>query len=283
MPFDTWKINAADRFNSNITKAVKMDGSVVGIGGERIGGLKVTRHHLIDIKTLQDFWNKACDFGDMAVIEALALWAGTPPRVIADMVPAATKPRPNTVIQRICWNPFNIVVGPDTTIRPNNPGEREFDYIAFVGDLTVARIEFNIHVKRLRSIEQYIKLYLAISPAPAAPVNAPPLAPFFGNGAPRPIGAHIAARELATNQATINSLISLLKSDGPSHYPALFAMLRIQEDPNKAEMNQVTDLKRPAKNSGFSPDYIPGALLDPALWDPNHHTGLGHAIGPAAF
>ena len=260
--------------------AVTLDGTVRSIGSlEQMGGKKVTRHHIIDIKTLQDFWNRICERDDWRLIGALASWAGAPTRLVQQMnLPNAAKP--NKVIQQICWNPFNIVVGPNAAVRPANPGEREFDYIAFIDDLGVTKLEFNTHVKRLRSIEQYMKLYLVPDSGSQVPANTV-VSPLPGLPA-KDIGAHAAARNTASQEATVTSLVALLNADRPSHYPKLFAMLRSLESPRKAEMNQQTDSVRPPNASAYSPDYIPGALLHPAFWD-NTFSSKAQLSGPASF
>lgn len=279
MAFTDWKVDSSDRVTGDIKTAVKMDGTIVKIGAiPPIGGVKVTRHHLIDIRTLQDCWNKACDLEHTAVIEALATWAGAPTKLIEQM--KETVASPAKVIQQICWNPFNIVIGPSSTIRPQNPGDREFDFIAFIQDLNVARLEFNDHLKRLRSIEQYMKLYIHMEAEPAVP-HATFVSPLPGSPL-KDMAAHALARNHATNEAIIKSLVTLLYSDRPSVYPVLFGMLRNLENPNKAEMNQVADQRRPDPHSVFSPDYLPGALIDPVFWDDSFASKAQFA-GPAAF
>jgi len=280
MSFDKWKVDPKGRFNSPITTAVKLDGTVLKIGGlEKIGGEKVTRHHIIDIRTLQDVWNKACDFQQIDVLKDLALWAGTPPRLITETMNDHSKP-PNKVIQYICWNPFNIVIGPGSSVRPSNPGDREFDFIAYVDNLSLVRLEFNEHVKRLRRIERYMKMYVAMSEPPPATIMAPPFPP----SAPQNTNAYAIAHDQATNAATVRSLTMLLKADRPSAFPTLFKMLREQEKlkPKKAEMDKETDAKRPKIASVYSPDYIPGALLDPLFWDPDY-SSRAQVAGSASF
>jgi hypothetical protein len=286
MAFDTWKINAAERYTGNITTAVRLDGTIMNIGGiPNIGGAKVTRHHLIDIRTLQDVWNKACDLEDVEVIGALAEWSGAPTRQIDAMKNSVELP--NRIVQRICWNPFNIVVGPSSTVRPANPGDREFDFIGFVDTPSVATMEFNEHLRQLRLIDQLMRQYLLI-PANAAapqPMPRPGMHPMFGGAMP---GASQVAgfgmqRENAMHQMTKKNLVTALLADRPHNYPKLFEMLRRLENRQKPAMDQQRDARIPQDiNAQFSPDYIPGALYDPSFWD-DTYVSRAQNVGSAGF
>jgi len=281
MAYDAWKVNPADRFKGNILKAVAFDGTVTNIGKlPEIASVKVTRHHVIDIKTLQDVWNQACDREDDQVIDALCDWAGCPSRQQTVFI-ANKLARPNKLIQAICWNPFNIVVGAGSTVREDNPGDHEFDYIAFVdmAHLSIARQEFNIHVKRLRRIEQYMNLYCNLE----TPLQiGGTLRPFAG---PTHVSLqqHMNARDLAVNGVTIRSLVELLKSDMPIYYPALFAALRSQIAADDAGINQVNDNQRPDHASAFSASYLPGCLIDPQLWSADGLSSTAMAAGLAGI
>lgn len=281
MAYNNWKVNPLDRVTGNIKKAVTFDGVITNIGAlPKIGGIKVTRHHIIDIKTVQDVWNQACDLEDDQVIDALCEWAGCPPRQLQYFIRNKAA-APMKLIQAICWNPFNIVVGVGSNVRMKNPGDHEFDYIAFVDqrNLTIAKQEFNIHIKRLRNIELYMKQYCNLeTPSPlGGHLRA------FASLTIRNLDTHMQAHDRAVNATTINSLVNLLKSDKPSCYPTLFSALRSNVNPNAAEVNQVNDMKKPGLASAFSSAYIPGCLIDPSLWSQDGLFSPAQFFGPATF
>lgn len=281
MAYDNWKVNPHDRVTGNITKAVTFDGEIKNIGAlPKIGGSKVTRHHIIDIKTIQDVWNQACDLEGDQVIDALCEWAGSPPRQLQHFI-GNKGVAPMKLIQAICWNPFNIVVGVGSNAREKNPGDHEFDYIAFVDqkNLTIAKQEFNTHIKLLRNIELYMKQYCNLeTPFPlGGHLRA------FASPTIRNLDKHMQARDSAVNAITINSLVNLLKSDKPSCYPTLFSALRSRIDSSAAEVNRENDSKRPAYASAFSAAYIPGCLIDPSLWSPDGLSSPAQFSGPATF
>jgi hypothetical protein len=281
MPYEEWKIDSSNRVTGNITTAVTFDGDVSNIGGlPRIGGAKVTRHHIIDIRTIQDVWNQACELEDDRVIVALCDWAACPVRQF-NLLFGNKSVKPMRLIQGICWNPFNIVVGPGSTVRVGNPGEREFDYIAFVDqrDLHVAEQEFNSHLKRLRSIELYMKKYCDLE----VPLSLGGSIRVLDSDTEISVDDHLYERDLAVNNATVNSLVSLLSSDKPTSYPALFTALRSRVNPAMAEVNSTNDLKRPDKASVFSLAFIPGSLIDPRLWSDDQLSSNAQFSGPPTY
>ena len=274
MPYDNWKIGP-ERFTGNILDAVGFDGTKTKIGSlPKINGKKVTRHHIIDIMTLQDVWNQACEYMHGCVIEALCNWAGCPPRQQVFFL-ANTGVIPSKLIQAICWNPFNIVVGPGSTERKDNPGDHEFDYIAFVAkpNLTVAQQEFNTHVKCLRKIEQYMKMYCNMEKQLTVTAH---LKPIVLNESDQ---LRLKARDDAVNRVTISSLIELLESDRPEKYPTLYRILCSQVPPTDAAINVENDNKRPHQTSAYSLSYLPGCLIDPSLWSDDQLTSPARTRG----
>jgi hypothetical protein len=184
----------------------------------------ITRHHLIDIQILQKIWNAFVAADDEESMAALITWAGASmPRRPFDM---NSSNAPQGLLNRIAWNPFNIVIGPLANYRVNDPGST-FDAIAFTsfpkfdakGDAnqkeSLARQEFNTHIYRLRQIYLLMKEYLT-----------------HDDIAPQ----------------TVNSLRSLLRSDTVNSYPHLrqLGKARRRGDPNVLIMDR--------------------ALLHPALW-----------------
>ncbi|MEM9224111.1 MAG: hypothetical protein AAGB11_17145 [Pseudomonadota bacterium] len=222
-------------------------------------GGEITRHHIINIQVLQSVWNAAVDRADASMFHALAAWAGYGATKCFAMCGNPASAKPQDFQKAVCWNPFNLVMGPSTRDRvadpgaaqgmtfirthglstiankkpinnnndPRTPAQRNpldnfgFDGISYthffgVSTVRVAMMEFNQHIERLRRINHYMGLYLK------------------QDGEPQ----------------DEDSLRSLLRSDRPSHYPALFQQLRNQ-----------------AKSaSGIHSDAIPGCLTDPLLW-----------------
>lgn len=299
MSYTQWQVPAKDRFTGTIKNSVEIDGTIKAIGSlPAISGKKVTRHHIIDIKTLQDVWNMACELEDDEVLEALCTWAWCPERQMSCFLQNKSI-RPDSLIKAICWNPFNIVVGPASEIRgAENPGDHEFDHIAFVGiaALQTAELEFNTHVKRSRTIDRYMAQYCRQETSlPATPQN---LAVFDqsahsmrASGIARPTTMHqlMNTRANAINTAVAENLKQLLLSDRPDRYPELFKALRRQAKPDDPGINKEKDDKKPDKNSAYSPAYIPGALIDPRLWQvvpsagPQQYISIARNAGSAAF
>lgn len=296
MPYSTWKVPANGRFTGTIKDSVGIDGTIEAIGNlPPISGKKVTRHHIIDIKTLQDVWNKACDLEDDEIIKALCTWAWCPERQMACFLDNKDA-RPDPLIRAICWNPFNIVVGPASEVRgTENPGDHEFDYIAFVGGavVQVAELEFNTHIKRSRTIERYMAQYcLQESYLPNAPQNSVEFDQskhsMWHSETPRMVKLDglMKTRADAINAAVAVNLKQLLISDKPDSYPELFKALRSKVNPKAPGMNKTVDDKKPDANSAYSPAYIPGSLIDPRLWQPEGQTirvSVARRVGPAAF
>jgi hypothetical protein len=183
-----------------------------------------TRHHLIDIQVLQKIWNAFVAADDEESMAALITWAGgaMPARPFNMNSTAA----PQGLLNRIAWNPFNIVIGPLANYRVNDPGST-FDAITFTsfpkfdaaGDAnqkeSLARQEFNTHIYRLRQIYLLMKEYLT--------------------------------HDDFSPQA-VSSLRSLLRSDTVNSYPHLSQLgkTRRRGDPTVLFMDR--------------------ALLHPALW-----------------
>ncbi|HXU81401.1 MAG TPA: hypothetical protein VN914_08385 [Polyangia bacterium] len=185
-------------------KRVKGSVEAVTIFGTRIGKSQakaqyqgeITRHHLIDIQTLQALWNAIVDRNDEDTMEALAVWAGARiPNRPFNM--GSTNP-PNGLLNKIAWNPFNLVVGPLTNYRVGDPGD-SFDDLHFRSfpkftdkdrsnqAESIARQEFNAHIYRLKQIDQLGARYI--------------------NG--------------DVPEQVASSLRMLLRSDTPTHYPNL--------------------------------------------------------------
>jgi|GEM_PF-1922660 len=236
--YPTWKITA-DRVKGDAEPV-----TIAGDFGKNVANAtkiafqqKITRHHIINIQTLQDFWNTAVERQDEDVFKALKTWAAFPESLFlaAMMSPVA----PEAFQRAVCWNPFNIVLGPSTERRVGDPGE-DFDDIRYTSfgdaDARVARMEFNQHVERLTRINQLIGFYIAGGEAP----------------------------QLRT------SLISLLNDDRPSVYAKLFAVLRSKVNTKSPPYNEALDRqlseKHTARAQEYSPDKLPGCLMDPSLW-----------------
>lgn len=252
---DTWTINA---------QRMKGTTNSVSIGPVTTAFKEITRHHLVNLQVLMNVWNKAVERRDEAMFKALAVWSAYPQAEFQGTMRMATAP---VKFQKaVCWNPFNIVVGPSTGHRVGDPGAG-FDDIQFrtlpetggqIQDgsvslphaqtdgakINVARQEFNMHVERLKRINQYMGQY---------------------NGLP----ATVPEDDHRANM-TIRQLAELLKSDRPSHYPQLFALMRRMVNTQAPQYNEERDRQisqdKPARPREFSPDKLPGALVDPALW-----------------
>ena len=161
-------------------------------------GGKITRHHIIDIKVLQAIWNAGVDRGDEATIGALAAWGGALGLLPSSPFNMNSTDAPAGLLEKITWNPFNLVVGPLTNYRIGDP-ENDFDDLHFrtlpkftQADRSnqyenLARQEFNTHAYRLRQIYLLMGQYIENTAAPQQ----------------------------------ISSMQSLLRSDTPTSYPAL--------------------------------------------------------------
>lgn len=183
-----------------------------------------TRHHVIPHNLLIDCWNEAVVRSDMKLLQAFAVWAGKS----ASDLPTSfslTTPEPQIVLRCVAWNPFNIIIGPLGEHRMGDPGPGfdHFEFRSFVPQgappaspteaaqrqkESLARQEFNRHLGMLRRIYNLLTQYL-IKPADNGANLAPQL---------------------------MDSLVSLLRSDVPAHYPNL------------------------------GPSFSTGALLSPDLW-----------------
>lgn len=167
--------------------------------------MKLTRHHVIPHSLLINAWEIAVDCDDMELIKALTVWAGKDPARDLPATFAKGNPSPQAVLRKVAWNPFNIVSGPLSEHRVEDPGN-EFDSLEFrtlvphgaaapttpaeklkLQTENVARQEFNRHIGVLRRIYNLLQRY---------------------------ISDQVAAQD-------VTSLISLLRSDVPERYPAL--------------------------------------------------------------
>lgn len=168
--------------------------------------MDVTRHHIIPHSLLIDCWDHAVDRGELDVLRAFAVWAG---KSVGDLPGslAATTPEPQTVLKRVAWNPFNIIIGPLGEHRVEDPGDvfDRFEFRSFLPSgaarpasiadpLThraenLARQDLNRHFSVLRRIYNILVRY----------------------------------KDDAVSPQDVDSLIALLKSDVPSHYPHLNA------------------------------------------------------------
>jgi len=253
----SWKIEA-DR--------VKSDPDPVGFGGDfgkrftiqikKSYKDEVTRHHVINIQVLQDFWNEAMVRADRPTYEAMGAWCAMAPARLTSLLDNPSTLKPDDFQRQFCWNPFNIVIGPSTTHRVGDPGSG-FDFIQFqsfpkfaaTSDASftenLARQEFNTHMERLKRINAYMGRYT---------------------------GGTLYSQE-------VENLRTLLKSDRPSCYPNLFKVLRAKIDPSQPEYSQAADTEKLRRTAGrlkpsgepvyvaqFSPDRLPGAITHPDLW-----------------
>lgn len=217
---------------------------------------KLTRHHVINIQVLQSAWNQAVASQDADTFRALGKWCAFPDDAVERLVTTPTI-NPIEFQRQVCWNPFNIIVGPSTTVRVGDPGSG-FDKIQFTTlpkfdgfddpgfNESLARQEFNQHIERLTRINMYLTRYIT--------------------------------GELYEQE--IGNLRTLLKSDRPSLYPNLFKALTAKVDKVKdRNYNQEADALIVSKMKGkttkegqpldlpkFSPDRLPGAITHPALW-----------------
>jgi hypothetical protein len=161
-------------------------------------GGQITRHHLIDIQQLQALWNVIVSREDDDSMEALAHWAGKAGTLPAKPYNMQTTAAPGTLLKDVAWNPFNLIVGPLTNYRLGDPAN-DFDNIHFrsfpalsasdpnARAESLARQEFNAHVRRLREIYLLSKRYIEEVPPPQI----------------------------------VASLRTLLRSDTPASYPHL--------------------------------------------------------------
>jgi len=178
-----WKMEKdRKKFDKDCTKPDPVTIFGVAVSGnpyQRAGG-DLTRHHIIPHSLLIEVWNSAVDYLDFETIKALATWAGLDPGTAlpATLDPgnANPNPSPQSVLRKVAWNPFNIVVGPLSEHRVEDPGD-SFDGIQFTRlqpstsagkhkdwRENLARQEFNQHVMVLRRIYNYLTRYVAGKP-----------------------------------------------------------------------------------------------------------------------
>lgn len=177
-----WLYTKKDRVPGDVNICTIYGKQIHSSDADRQFGGAVTRHHIIDIQMLQKFWNAVVSMGDNATMEALAKWAGE-----ADRLPK-TRPLdmkntdpPEGLLKRICWNPFNIIIGPLTNHRIGDPGD-DFDGIIFqsfspsnngssldahgVQKEILMRQQFNTHISRLARIyarmTDYVELQASV-------------------------------------------------------------------------------------------------------------------------
>ncbi len=220
----SWAYTAGGRVNGSVA-AVTIFGTNLqdGAAKKNFDG-QFTRHHLIDIQVLQKIWNAFVADNDEDSMEALITWCGgkMPTRPFNMGSTAA----PAGLLNRVAWNPFNIVIGPLANHRVNDPGST-FDSITFTkfpkfaakGDdnykENLARQEFNTHIYRLRQIYVLMKEYLAHDDF---------------------------------SEQSLNSLRTLLRSDTINSYPNL---------------KQMGTTRRRGDPTVY---FVDRALLHPALW-----------------
>lgn len=174
-----------------------------GLPGDQ---MNPTRHHIIPHNLLIECWEHGVDRGEIEVHRAFAVWAG---KSAADLPNdfVTTVPEPQTVLKRVAWNPFNIIIGPLGEHRVEDPGDLfdRFEFRSFhpsgatpptsiAAPLThraenLARQELNRHFGMLRRIYNILVRYKADQVSPV----------------------------------DVQSLVTLLKSDTPSKYPNLHA------------------------------------------------------------
>ncbi|GFM89471.1 hypothetical protein PSCICO_48700 [Pseudomonas cichorii] len=83
--------------------------------------MKLTRHHVIPHSLLINAWEIAVDCDDMELIKALTVWAGKDPARDLPATFAKGNPSPQAVLRKVAWNPFNIVSGPLSEHRVEDP------------------------------------------------------------------------------------------------------------------------------------------------------------------
>ena len=187
--------------------------------------MNLTRHHVIPHSLLIAAWDRAVDLGDMDLIKGFAVWAGMDPlRDLPATFDVAT-PNPQIVLRKVAWNPFNIVIGPLSEHRVEDPGSGfdQFEFRSLVPTgftrqtgralepkqlaESVARQEFNRHLGVLRRIYNILVRYTASKTVPD------------GVAKTKEVAIPVAPQD-------ITSLITLLRSDLPERYTALGAQYR---------------------------------------------------------
>src|SRR5258708_6147070 len=124
----SWKFTAGGRVNGSVAAVTIFGVQLQNTPAKAHFGGQFTRHHIIYIQILQKIWNAFIDANDEESMEALITWAGANmPGKPFNM--NSTDP-PQGVLNRIAWNPFNIVMGPLANFRVNDPGSK-FDPITF--------------------------------------------------------------------------------------------------------------------------------------------------------
>lgn len=216
-----WKnIKTREKFDKSVNKP---DGvTIYGVKGAvhhwQTGSTEFTRHHVIPHELLLTAWNYAVDEAasrpepypaKLDLLHAFAVWGHKTPADLPATLAAAT-PEPQTVLKKVAWNPFNIIIGPKGEHRVEDP-ESNFDTFSFrsfgptptsiaakmtVGSnemkLNLALQDFNRHFSSLRRIYLLLRLMVAG----------------------------------AASRQHLDSLAALLRSDVPSRYPSLFALNR---------------------------------------------------------
>jgi hypothetical protein len=216
-----WKnIKTREKFDSSVNKpdGVTIYGVKNAVHTWQTGSTEFTRHHIIPHELLISAWDYAVDEAatrsepypaKLDLLHAFAVWGHKTAR---DLPPdlATTTPEPQTVLKKVAWNPFNIVIGPKGEHRVEDP-ESNFDAFSFSSfgpkpgsiatkmasgsaemKLNLALQDFNRHFGTLR------RIYLLL-------------------------------RMMVAGQASrqhLDSLAKLLRSDIPSKYPSLFALNR---------------------------------------------------------
>jgi hypothetical protein len=177
--------------------------------------MNLTRHHVIPHTLLISAWEHAVTKQHRTVIDAFTVWAGKTPSTDLPASFTATTPDPQLVLRRVAWNPFNIVYGPLGEHRVDDPGS-DFDHFEFrvltpanpggsataqqLKDEALARADFNRHFGMLRRIYNLIVRYV----------------------------------KDGVSSQDIESLCTLLRSDLPTRYPSLNAVLNKSKSSNKA-------------------------------------------------
>jgi hypothetical protein len=146
--------------------------------GLNLEQMSLTRHHIIPHSMLIDAWEHAVDRSDMELIKAFTVWAGKDPTRDLPANFLTIVPEPQTVLRKVAWNPFNIVIGPLSEHRVEDPGAM-FDLFEFRSFIpagaanprnqaeviklrteNLARQDFNRHLRVLRRIYNILVRYL---------------------------------------------------------------------------------------------------------------------------
>jgi hypothetical protein len=216
-----WKNDKTRKaFDNSVTKpdGVTIYGVKNAVHEWQAGNTEFTRHHIIPHELLISAWEYAVDQAEtrtepypakLALLHAFATWGH---KTAADLPVSLTAvtPEPQTVLKKVAWNPFNIIIGPKGEHRVEDP-ESNFDAFSFsrFGPKPVS-----IATKMLSGSAE-MKLNLALQD--------------FNRhfGTLRRI--YLLLRMMVEGQASrqhLDSLALLLKADIPSNYPNLFAMNR---------------------------------------------------------